>query len=63
MKYIVKIWIWKELYKNINNEKIVQTFMSKDILYQGRGNLQKDDGAINIYNGERVLVELIRKKK
>lgn len=37
--------------------------MSKDILYQGRGNLQKDDGAINIYNGERVLVELIRKKK
>lgn len=46
----------------INNEKIVQTFMSKDILYQGRINLQTDDGIINIYDRERLLIELIRKK-
>ena len=47
----------------INNEKIVQTFMSKDILYQGRINLQTNDGIINIYDRERLLIELIRKKK
>lgn len=47
----------------INNEKIIQTFMSKDILYQGRINLQTNDGIINIYNRERLLIELIRKKK
>lgn len=47
----------------INNEKIVQTFMSKDILYQGRINLQTKDGIINIYDKERLLIELIRKKK
>lgn len=47
----------------INNEKIVQTFMSKDILYQGRINLQTNDGVINIYDRERLLIELIRKKK
>ncbi len=47
----------------INNEKIIQTFMSKNILYQGRINLQTNDGLINIYNRERLLIELIRKKK
>ncbi len=47
----------------INNEKIVQTFMSKDILYKGRMNLQTNDGLINIYDRERLLIELIRKKK
>lgn len=46
----------------INNEKIVQTFMSKDILFQGRVNLQTNDGIINIYDRERLLIELIRKK-
>ena len=46
----------------INNEKIVQTFMSKNILYQGRVNLQTNDGVINIYDRERLLIELIRKK-
>lgn len=34
----------------INNEKIIQTFMSKDILYQGRINVQTNDGIINIYD-------------
>lgn len=47
----------------INNEKIVQTFMAKNILYQGRVKLQTNDGVINIYDRERLLVELIRKKK
>ncbi|MCI8291853.1 MAG: hypothetical protein HFJ25_06415 [Clostridia bacterium] len=47
----------------INNEKIVQTFMAKNILYQGRVNLQTNDGVINIYDRERLLIELIRKKK
>lgn len=47
----------------INNEKIIQTFMSKDILYQGRINVQTNDGIINIYDRERLLIELIRKKK
>ena len=46
----------------IHNEKIVQTFMSKDILYQGRVNLKTNDGIINIYDRERLLIELIRKK-
>ncbi len=47
----------------INNEKIVQTFMAKNILYQGRVNLQTNDGVINIYDRERLLIELIRRKK
>ena len=47
----------------INNEKIIQTFMSKDILYQGKVNVQTNDGVINIYDRERLLIELIRKKK
>ncbi len=47
----------------INNEKVVQTFMSKDILYQGKIILQTNDGIINIYDKERLLIELIRKKK
>lgn len=46
----------------IHNEKIVQTFMSKDILYRGRVNLKTNDGIINIYDRERLLIELIRKK-
>ena len=47
----------------INNEKIVQTFMSKETLYKGKVNLQTNDGEINIYDRERLLIELIRKKK
>ena len=46
----------------INNEKIIQTFMSKDILYQGKISLQTNDAIINIYDRERLLIELIRKK-
>ena len=29
--------------------------MSKDILYQGKVNVQTDDGVINIYDRERLL--------
>ncbi len=47
----------------INNKKIVQTFISKEILYQGKVILEKDGEKINIYNRERLLIELIRKKK
>lgn len=47
----------------INNEKIVQTFMSKEVLYKGRVILRTNDGIINIYDRERLLIELIRKKK
>lgn len=47
----------------INNKKIVQTFISKEILYQGKVTLEKDGEKINIYNRERLLIELIRKKK
>lgn len=47
----------------IHNEKIIQLFMAKNILYQGRIQLQTIDGIINIYDKERLLIELIRKKK
>lgn len=46
----------------INNTKIVQTFMSKKILYQGKITLEKGEEIINIYDRERLLIELIRKK-
>lgn len=46
----------------INNKKIIQTFMSKDILYQGSTDIELNDGIIKIYNKERLLIELIRKK-
>ena len=36
--------------------------MTRDILYQGSINVETDDGIIRIYNKERLLIELIRKK-
>lgn len=47
----------------INNKKIMQTFMSKKILYQGKVAVKKNEEVINIYDRERLLIELIRKKK
>lgn len=47
----------------INNKKIVQNFVSKKVLYQGKVSLEEDGEKINIYNRERLLIELIRKKK
>ena len=46
----------------INNKRIVQSFLSKTILYQGKIELEEDGEKINIYNRERLLIELIRKK-
>lgn len=46
----------------INNKKIVQTFMPKEILYEGRIIVVEDNEKINIYDRERLLIELVRKK-
>ena len=47
----------------IHNKKIVQSFLSKTILYQGKVTIEEDGEIINIYDKERLLIELIRKKK
>lgn len=47
----------------INNKKIVQVYMSKEILNVGKITVKEDNQAINIYDRERLLIELIRKKK
>lgn len=47
----------------INNKKISQIFMSKDILYQGKVQIKLDGYFINIYDKERLLIEFIRKRK
>lgn len=46
----------------INNKKIVQTFMPKEILHKGRITVEEGNEKINIYDKERLLIELIRKK-
>ncbi len=50
-------------YRTIKNEKIVQIFTDKSILNIGKETLQINGCDINIYNKERLLVELIRKRK
>jgi len=47
----------------INNDKIMQIFICKEILYQGRVEEKIGNNIIHIYDKERLLVELIRKKK
>ena len=47
----------------INNSKIVQSFVAKSILNEGKVTLEEDGEKINIYDRERLLIELIRKKK
>ena len=46
----------------IKNEKIEQIFMSKEILTHGKTQVIIDDSLVNIYDKERLLVELVRKK-
>lgn len=46
----------------INDKKVVQIYMTKEILNKGKLELSDIDGNINIYDKERLLVELIRKK-
>lgn len=47
----------------IENEKISQIFMKNDILNEGKVKVDLQDGPINIYDKERLLIELIRKRK
>ena len=51
----------RDTYK-LNDKDVVQTFLKANIIYKGKIELITDDGIINIYNKERLLVELIRKK-
>lgn len=46
----------------IKNEKIEQIFMSKKILEQGKTQVFIEGCKINIYDKERLLIELVRKK-
>ena len=46
----------------INDENIVQIFMSKDILDKGKIEININGNKVNIYNRERLLIELIRKR-
>ena len=47
----------------IKDENIFQLFLPKDILLLGNTTLDLKDGTINIYDKERLLIELIRKRK
>ena len=49
-------------YRTIKNDKIVQIFMDKNILNAGKESVKVNEYTINIYNRERLLVELIRKR-
>ena len=50
-------------YRTIKNEKIVQIFTDKKFLDVGKERVKINECTINIYNKERLLVELIRKRK
>ena len=50
-------------YRTIKNDKIVQTFIDKKILNSGKESIKVNECNVNIYNKERLLVELIRKRK
>ncbi len=50
-------------YRTIKNNKIVQIFTNKNILNIGKEQIKNGEDTINIYNKERLLVELIRKRK
>lgn len=47
----------------IKNEKIAQVWVPKDILDAGKEEVIIDNENVKIYNKERLLVELIRKRK
>lgn len=47
----------------ISNKKIKQLYMDKDILNLGKTTIKIDGEEVNIYNKERLLIELIRKRK
>jgi len=49
--------------RKIYNKKIKQYFDSREILEYGKTTVKVDGGNVNIYNRERLLIELIRKRK
>jgi len=46
----------------IKNKEINQVFVSKDILLNGKVQIELNGNMINIYDRERLLVEFVRKK-
>lgn len=50
-------------YRTIKNEKIVQIFSDKTILYAGKTTVKINNQDVYMYDRERLLVELIRKRK
>lgn len=49
-------------YRKINNDKIEQIYVPNGILKQGKVEVDVDDEKVNMYDKERLLVELIRKR-
>ena len=50
-------------YRKINNDMISQIYVPNDILNQGKVEVAIDGEVVNMYDKERLLVELIRKRK
>jgi predicted transcriptional regulator of viral defense system len=50
-------------HRKINNNKIEQIYVPNNILKQGQVKVDIDGEKVNMYNRERLLVELIRKRK
>lgn len=50
-------------YRKISNNKIQQIYVPNDILKQGKVEVDIDGEKVNMYDKERLLVELIRKRK
>ena len=48
--------------RTIKRDDVVQTFVSKEILYQGACKVLVEGQEVNMYKKERLLVELIRRK-
>lgn len=46
----------------ITDEEVVQIFMSKDILDVGKIEIEVNGNVVNIYDKERLLIELVRKR-
>lgn len=47
----------------IRNDKIVQIFMTDELLEIGKTQVEIDEVLVNMYDKERLLIELIRRKK
>lgn len=50
-------------YRTIKNDKIVQIFMEKNILDTGKTIVKINNQDVYMYDKERLLIELIRKRK